>query len=70
MPPKWESEIEIISNRVQKLTDELQTQKPEKDDLEYHGNKLIKAAENLKQITPSILNIAGRIVKFIITLSF
>lgn len=70
VPNEWESEIEDINKRVQKLTDELQAEKPEKDDLEYHGRKLIKAAENLKKITPAILDIAGRIVKFIITLSF
>lgn len=69
VPSEWETEVNKINNRVQKLVDELQAEKPEKDDLKYHGNKLVKAAENLKQIAPAVLNIASRIIKFITTLS-
>ena len=70
IPLEWETEVNKINKRVKKLASELQIEKPEKDDLEYHGSKLVKAAENLKQIAPAVLNIASRIIKFIATLMF
>ena len=67
VPSEKATDAEVVAKRAQKLSEELTAKKPDKDDLEHHGRLLIKAAENLKQVMPSVLEIAGRIVKFILT---
>lgn len=68
-PSEKAEDVKNVTNRVQKISEELKSAKPNKDDLEYHGRQLVKASENLSQILPNVLDIAGRIVKFILTLS-
>lgn len=67
VPAEKASDAEAVAKRVQKLSEELKTEKPEKDDLEHHGRLLVKAAENLKEVMPLVLEIAGRIAKFVLS---
>lgn len=69
IPSERASEAEAVAKRAQKLTRELRAERPEKEDLEHHGRLLVRAAENLKQVAPTVLEIARRVVKFVLTLT-
>lgn len=68
-PSSNSNDIELVTNRLQKIADELKSDTPMKDDLEYHGRKLVEAAEKLKDTVPIVLQIAKQILKFVITFS-
>jgi len=64
------TELKGVSDRVQKLLDNLNSESLDKEDIDYNGNKLVTAAEKIKGVAPKILEIALGIVKFIKDIAF
>ena len=64
------AEVNAVTARLQKLVEELKADQPIKEDLEHHSQLLVKAAEKLKDVAPLVLEIAGRVVGFIASLTF
>jgi ElaB/YqjD/DUF883 family membrane-anchored ribosome-binding protein len=66
--PDHQEDAEIVAELTQDLADSAQAEKPRRRMLEIKGENLVKAAENLAKVTPTVVGIAKQIVGLIIGL--
>ena len=62
IPQNLKDEAEAVATAAQMLVENARTEKPNKPLLEITGEGLKKAAENLAQVAPTVVSIAGQVV--------
>jgi hypothetical protein len=62
IPANLKDEAEAVAASAQVLIDNAKVEKPNKTMLQISGDGLKKAAENLAQVAPAVVGIAGQVV--------
>jgi ElaB/YqjD/DUF883 family membrane-anchored ribosome-binding protein len=62
VPESKKDEAEAVAASAQTLVENAKAEKPNKALLQISGEGLKKAAENLAEVTPTVLSIAGQVV--------
>ena len=69
LPAARAEDAETIARRVKDLLEEAASSRPDPDELASRGDSLKRAAENVKEVLPTVLTIATAIVKQVIALT-
>jgi hypothetical protein len=68
LPPEQAAEAEKVVKRAQALIEEAGKSAPDKEFIEFSGESLKKAAQNLASVLPAVLPIATQIVGYVMSL--
>lgn len=69
VPPEHQEEAQAVAETAKVLVDTVKAEKPNKTMLQISGEGLKQAAQNLAEVMPAILTIAGQIVMTITKLT-
>ena len=69
VPPEHQEEAQAVAETAKVLVDTAKAEKPNKTMLQISGEELKQAAQNLAEVMPTVLTIAGQIVMTITKLT-
>ena len=69
VPPEHQDEAQAVAETAKVLVDTAKAEKPNKTMLQISSEGLKQAAQNLADVMPTVVNIAGRIVLAIVNLT-